>query len=117
MWPTMRQANALYQRNDAGVLTLASLGVAGADASGGRSGSWGDYDDDGDLDLYVANYSGTSKFRTCCIATTAVTRLWTCRLGRAWPRTSPSFSASWVDYDLRTACWTWYAANSFGLWV
>ena len=43
-------ANALY-RNDAGVLTLLS-GVA-ADASNGRGGSWGDYDDDGDLDLYV----------------------------------------------------------------
>ena len=88
-------ANALY-RNDAGVLTLLS-GVA-ADASDGRSGSWGDYDDDGDLDLYVANYSGTSVSNV----------LYRNDGGDAFvdvssaagvASSSPSLSASWVDYD------------------
>ena len=102
------QANALY-RNDAGVLTLQS-GVA-ADASGGRSGSWGDYDDDGDLDLYVANYSGTSVSNV----------LYRNDGGDAFvdvssaagvASSSPSFSALWVDYD-QDGLLDLYVANYF----
>ena len=100
-------ANVLY-RNDAGVLTLLS-GVA-ADASNGRSGSWGDYDDDGDLDLYVANYSGTSVSNVL-YRNDGGDAFVDVSSGAGVASTSPSFSASWVDYD-EDGLLDLYVANS-----
>ena len=92
--------NALY-RNDAGVLTLLS-GVA-ADASNGRSASWGDYDDDGDLDLYVANYSATNVsnvlYRNDGVDVNGAEVFSDVSSTAGVASTSPSYSASWVDYD------------------
>ena len=47
----------MLYRNDAGTLNVSGQA---ADAGAGRGVSWGDYDGDGDLDLYVSN-SGTAN--------------------------------------------------------
>lgn len=54
-------ANALYRNNGDGTFTDVA-GVAGVDDPAGRGSgaAWGDYDNDGDLDLFVTNV-GTSK--------------------------------------------------------
>ena len=50
-------ANHLY-RNDSGTFTdvAAELGVA--DLNDTRAASWGDFDGDGDLDVFIANQNG-----------------------------------------------------------
>ena len=100
--------NALY-RNDAGVLTLLS-GVA-VDASSGRGATWGDYDDDGDLDLYVTNYSGTNVSNVL-YRNDGGDALVDVSSGAGVASTSPSFSASWVDYD-EDGLLDLYVANYF----
>ncbi len=61
--------NRLFQNEGAGVFTIAPAGAAG-DGGNGHDAVWGDYDNDGfvgdydgdgDLDLYLANVSGGSK--------------------------------------------------------
>ena len=54
-------SNSLYRNNGDGTFTDVAL-AAGVDDPGGvgNGAGWGDYDNDGDLDLFVANF-GTSK--------------------------------------------------------
>jgi hypothetical protein len=47
--------NYLYQNNGNGSFTKIDTGVLVTAAIPSRLGAWGDYDDDGDLDLFVAN--------------------------------------------------------------
>ncbi|MFQ5882406.1 MAG: FG-GAP-like repeat-containing protein [Candidatus Methylomirabilales bacterium] len=56
--------NALYRNNGNGTFTdvAATAGVAGPLPSAHGAG-WGDYDNDGDLDLFVAAYGGSRLFR------------------------------------------------------
>jgi len=52
------QPNLMYRNEDGASFTEvgSSLGIAGAEKS--KSASWGDYDNDGDPDLYLVNYLG-----------------------------------------------------------
>ena len=53
--------NRLFKNDGSGTFTEVG-GTAGVDDSGdGRGGAWGDYDGDGDPDLYVANNGGANK--------------------------------------------------------
>jgi hypothetical protein len=60
------QENALY-RNDLnaelGLFTEIACALSLADAEIGQSGTWADYDNDGDLDLYVSNVGGNALYR------------------------------------------------------
>ncbi|MBT7096105.1 hypothetical protein HN937_01950, partial [Candidatus Poribacteria bacterium] len=47
-------------RNDGGG-TFVDAGGTTADAGSGRNGVWGDYNNDGDLDLYLVNHNGTNR--------------------------------------------------------
>ena len=86
-----RQANVLY-RNDAGAFTATGLA---ADEGVGHSGTWADYDGDGDLDLYVTNtFSPNALYRN---DGSDVFVDITLDEGVADPRVSRS--ASWADYD------------------
>jgi hypothetical protein len=48
--------NFLYQNNGDGTFTKLTEGVVVNDNSISTGGSWGDYDNDGDFDLFVANW-------------------------------------------------------------
>ena len=50
------QANKLYRNNGDGTFTDVTTAAGVGDTGGGRGMAWVDYDNDGDLDLYVANY-------------------------------------------------------------
>jgi len=49
------QNNCLYQNNGDGSFTKVTSGLIVEDANESRSCCWGDYNNDGDLDLYVTN--------------------------------------------------------------
>jgi hypothetical protein len=53
--------NFLYQNNGDGTFMKITAGDIVQDDSDSRGSAWGDYDNDGDLDLFVAN-SGTQNF-------------------------------------------------------
>ncbi|UCH09736.1 MAG: VCBS repeat-containing protein, partial [Fidelibacterota bacterium] len=58
----MLQDNFLYTNNGDGSFTKITEGPVVTDGGPSRTASWVDYDDDGDLDLYVANSQGTNDF-------------------------------------------------------
>lgn len=53
--------NFLYQNNGNGTFTKIVSGEPVDDAGDGNGSAWGDFDNDGDLDLFVANYIGSGK--------------------------------------------------------
>lgn len=52
------QSNYLYRNNGYGTFTKITSGIVVTDAGDFTGGSWGDYDNDGDLDLFVTNRNG-----------------------------------------------------------
>ena len=55
------RANQLYQNNGNGTFVGIGTTAGMADKGQGQSIGWADYDDDGDADLYVANYNGKNR--------------------------------------------------------
>jgi hypothetical protein len=53
-------SNKLMRNDGGGVFTDVTSGPLG-DSGNGRGCAWGDYDNDGDLDIYVSNYGGENK--------------------------------------------------------
>jgi len=90
-------ANLLYQNNGSGSFTEVASAKGVADAGDDRGASFGDYDADGDLDLYVTRVgagnflyknNGSGSF-TDDAATAGVV-----------DGTTNGQGASWIDYDL-----------------
>ncbi len=95
-------ANALYRNNGDGAFTNVAL-AAGVDdkRSRGHGAGWGDYDNDGDLDLFVANYGASKLFRNLGDGTFADV---TGHAGVADPDGSyRTTGVAWGDYD-RDGC-------------
>ncbi|NJN77283.1 MAG: T9SS type A sorting domain-containing protein [Saprospiraceae bacterium] len=90
------EANILYKNNGDGTFTETSTALFGADMASSTVGTWGDYDNDGDLDLFVANNIGTGNFLYRNENGTSFTRIYNDPivndLGYA-------HGATWVDYD------------------
>ncbi len=55
-------ANILYHNNGDSTFTKVTTGAIATDVASSLAASWGDYDNDGDLDLYVANNIGLENF-------------------------------------------------------
>jgi len=56
------QVNFLYNNNGNGTFTKVTTGNIVTDAANSTGASWGDYDNDGDFDLFVTNYSGANNY-------------------------------------------------------
>jgi hypothetical protein len=54
--------NALYKNNQDGTFTKASVDLISGDGGSSYGGTWGDYDNDGDLDLIVPNGFAQANF-------------------------------------------------------
>ena len=60
-----RGDNALYRNNGHGTFTDVATDAGVDDPTGrGNGAGWGDYDNDGDLDLFVANFGSSQLFRS-----------------------------------------------------
>ena len=53
--------NRLFKNDGSGTFTEVGAAAGVDDGGDGRGGAWGDYDGDGDLDLYVANVVAANK--------------------------------------------------------
>ncbi|MEM7370980.1 MAG: FG-GAP-like repeat-containing protein [Bacteroidota bacterium] len=90
------KSSRIYSNNGDGTFTSVSVGSPTADKGSNVGGVWGDYDNDGDLDLYTANNvrlenklydnDGTGNFTTSSDSV-------------ASNYEGYSHAASWVDYD------------------
>ena len=97
--------NSLY-RNDGGdnftKMTPSEVGSIVSDGGGSLGACWGDYDNDGDLDLFVANDSGFADL-PCFLYENDGSGFFTRVLdGTAFPMVNaygPHRSAAWGDYD------------------
>ncbi len=88
--------NALYRNNGDGTFTdvTGKAGVAGSEDGYGMAASAADYDNDGDLDLYVCNYGRSVLYRNNGDGTfTDVTE----KAGIASP--GWALAAPWLDYN------------------
>ncbi|UCE18937.1 MAG: VCBS repeat-containing protein [Gemmatimonadota bacterium] len=90
-WPDER--NFLYLNDGHGTFTKVTTGEIVNENRGSPAAAWADYDNDGDLDLFVANYGPNSLFRNDGEGFTKITS------GDIATDVSDSYSAAWGDYD------------------
>ncbi|MBX2818618.1 MAG: VCBS repeat-containing protein [Rhodothermaceae bacterium] len=88
--------NNLYQNNGDGTFTRMAAGVLTSDGGDSVSSAWGDYDNDGDVDLYVTNdfNENNSLFRNN--GDGSFTKLFQVQPSTEGGRSN---GATWVDYD------------------
>lgn len=87
-------SNMLF-RNDNGQLVRISAGSVTTDAGDSRASAWGDFDNDGWIDLYVAN-SGTDNILYRNNGDGSFTRITDANIDIA---DGYSSSCSWIDFD------------------
>jgi hypothetical protein len=93
------QENGLYRNDlaDGGVFAERACALSVANTETGQSGTWGDYDNDGDLDLFLANVGANNLYRNdgaetfVDVANDAGVR----QASSGWITTM----AMWTDYD------------------
>ena len=84
-------ANKLFRNDGGGTFADATSGPLG-DAGSGRGVAWGDYDNDGDLDLYLANNGANKLFRNDGGGTFAA-------MGGTLGDAGNGTGVAWGDYD------------------
>jgi uncharacterized repeat protein (TIGR01451 family) len=90
------QANSLYKNNGNGTFARITTGSIATDMASSLASTWGDYDNDGDLDLYVANNIGFPNFLYRNEGSNNFTRILN---DPAVADLGYAHGASWVDYD------------------
>ncbi|MBX7151558.1 FG-GAP-like repeat-containing protein [bacterium] len=89
------QANALYQNQGNGAFVKVTSGDIVTTVGNSRFGCWGDYDNDGNDDLYVTNWYG-SNFLFHNNGNGSFTRITT---GAIVTDSDNSESCNWIDYN------------------
>ena len=90
-------ANNQLFRNEAGKLVEVTSGIVVTDGGSSLGGAWGDYDNDGDLDLFVTNEAQSSvNFFYTNDGSGNFTKITS---GALVSDASASHGATWVDYD------------------
>ena len=90
------QTNFLYRNEGAGVFTRITEGALVNDVGASIGGTWGDYDNDGDLDVFVSNREGQANFLYRNEGQGAFTRI---TEGAIATDLNNSNGASWIDVD------------------
>ncbi len=90
------QNNFLYRNDGVGNFTKITSGSIVNDGGNSSGGSWSDFDNDGDLDLFVPNRELQYNFLYKNNNDESFTKVLS---GNIVTDTSTSFSASWGDYD------------------
>jgi uncharacterized repeat protein (TIGR01451 family) len=90
------EANILYKNNGDGSFTETSLAVFGNDLASSTVGTWGDYDNDNDLDLFVANNIGFQNFLYRNESGVSFTRIYNDPIVND---NGYAHGATWVDID------------------
>ena len=108
-------SNALFRNDGNGNFTPVQSVLGVADASAGRGAPWGDYDSDGDLDLYLAKSTATSGGNALFQNPGDGTAFANAAGSAGVADGSPTFGAEWGDYDndgdLDLATSNWLAPN------
>ncbi len=90
------QSNLLYRNEGDGSFTRLSSGAVTSDAAYSSGPAWGDYDSDGDLDLFVANQRNQHNSLYRNDGDTGFTKI---SEGDIVSDFGDSYSAAWADYD------------------
>ncbi len=90
------QANALYKNDGDGTFTKIITGEIVTDLATSIGATWGDYDNDGDLDLFVANHIGYQNFLYRNNGDETFTRVINDPIVN---NTYYGMGAAWADYD------------------
>lgn len=88
--------NFLYANNGDGAFVKITAGEIVNDGGNSRGASWGDYDNDGDLDLFVANEQGQTNFLYNNLGDGTFTKILD---GPLVTDIASSFGSSWGDFD------------------
>ncbi|MEP0547439.1 MAG: FG-GAP-like repeat-containing protein [Rhodothermales bacterium] len=90
-------SNYLYRNDGDGVFTAITSGPVVTDTDGTLGSGWGDYDNDGDLDLLVANGGLDKLYRNDGDGT--FTSMTSADVGSIVSTSGNSWGAAWADYD------------------
>jgi hypothetical protein len=80
-------------------MTRAQAGSVASDAVYSYTAAWGDYDNDGFLDLFVANYDKQNDFLYRNDGTGKFTKMTTVEVGLVVADQADSTGCAWADYD------------------
>jgi len=89
----------LLRNEGSGVFTRITAAPFGADRAPSVTGAWGDYDNDGDLDLFVANYNSAVNYLYRYDGNGAFTRVTSGSPVNDANLFKAAYSCAWGDYD------------------
>ncbi len=93
---TTGENNFLYRNNGDGTFIKITTGSIVSDGGNSTGASWGDFDNDGDLDLYVTNYFTENNFLYRNDGAGTFTKITT---GEIVNDGGASVGSAWGDYD------------------
>jgi hypothetical protein len=91
-----RQPNRLYHNNGDGTFTRVTTGSIATDVANSEVCTWGDYDNDGFLDLFVGNSTGQKNFLYHNNGDSTFTRITNDIVAND---AGKAFGCAWGDYD------------------